>query len=1264
MFLGLALECVVAHKNAGMSEIDPEVRVPWRISADTGGTFTDVVARSPDGRLHRTKVLSSGVIRVRIRKTGDSRIFRLEPPGVPSGLFAGFHIDGVGEVRRHEGNLLEFAERIDLGDTVLSIPTGLAAPVLGAHWVMETPLAASLEPCLLRVATTRGTNALLERKGARVELFVTEGFEDLLEIGNQTRPDLFARRVWKSPSLAAVSRGLAVRIDRHGECVAAEPDRGPGDPAPDGRESAATVAVVSLCNGFRAPDREECFAKRMEGQGWRKVVAAARVSRMPGYLRRTETAVVEGYLAPVLDDYLAHLKEKEGVRAVEVMNSAGGIVPSERFRAVDSLLSGPAGGVAGAAAAGVEAGADRFLAFDMGGTSTDVSRFDGEPVYREELTVGPARIFADALRIDTVAAGGGSICGFDGYGFTVGPGSAGADPGPACYGAGGPLTLTDVHVLLGRIDPDRFRVPIDIEAARAAFGKLLEAAEMASLDEKDRIGVLHGFLAIANERMAGALRGISLRDGHDPASFDLVSFGGAGGLHACGLAKLLGMNRILQPAAAGILSAEGLDQARPESMIRRPILKSLEGFEAEAPRIFGRLEKETLADIDAAADAADIRVKSEAFLRIQGQEATIACEWNAGTSLENQFLRRFEEIFGFEPPAPSLEVESVRVRARRIGRIENRETFVREEQMGSGPNAVFHEEDLRSGRFGTGPCVIAQEFGTLFVEEGWCFEVGSRGSLRVERAETKEEPGREMSAPVEVEHELFRRRFDGVVKAMGGQLERTALSVNIRERLDFSCALLDREGNLVVNAPHIPVHLGAMGTCIRSISKQLDWRPGDIAVTNHPAFGGSHLPDLTVVAPVFDGGDLQCFVAVRAHHAEIGGVRPGSMPPDAKSLAEEGVVLPPFHLFRKNDNRMEELRKRLVGEGGAAYPSRDPDTNLADVLSQVAAVRVGAGALEGMIRAHGSKRIDFFFKRILSQSEEKAQRVVAGLSADVFGRVLHEDLDGGGRISVRAERDESGRLVLDFGGTSPGVGSFQCPEGVSLSAILYVVRLLVDEDVPLNEGLLRSVDCRIPGGCLLSADFSDPDPSRQPPVVAGNVEVSQRLVSLLVRLFGLGAGSQATMNNVVFGGEGFSHYETLGGGAGANESGVGASAVQVHMTNTAITDPEILEQRFPVRLERFAIRRGSGGAGRFVGGEGIVREYRFEAETELSLLTQQRTTGPLGAQGGAPGTPGRQTLLFPDGKTEILPFAATVKVPPGTRLIVESPGGGGFGKAD
>jgi len=388
------------------------------------------------------------------------------------------------------------------------------------------------------------------------------------------------------------------------------------------------------------------------------------------------------------------------------------------------------------------------------------------------------------------------------------------------------------------------------------------------------------------------------------------------------------------------------------------------------------------------------------------------------------------------------------------------------------------------------------------------------------------------------------------------------------------------------------------------------------------------------------------------------------MPPDAKSLAEEGVVLPPFHLFRKSDNRMAELRKRLSKEGGAPYPSRDPDTNVADALSQVAAVREGVGAMERMIRTHGSERIDFFFQRILSQSEEKARRVVGGLSASVFGEVLHEDLDGGGRICVRAKRNESGRLILDFEGTSPGVGSFQCPQGVSLSAILYVLRLLVDEDVPLNEGLLRLVDCQIPPGCLLAADFSDPDPARQPPVVAGNVEVSQRLVSLLVRLFDLGAGSQATMNNVVFGGEGFSHYETLGGGAGANGSGAGASAVQVHMTNTAITDPEILEQRFPVRLERFAVRERSGGKGKFAGGNGVVREYLFEEEAEISLLTQQRADGPLGEQGGEGGLPGCQTLVFPDDRSEVLPFAATVRVPPGTRLIVETPGGGGWGSPD
>lgn len=1232
----------------------------WRISADTGGTFTDIVARAPNGSVCEAKVLSTGVLRLRSAANLDAGIIRIEEEDLPDGFLDGAVISCGARVIEQSGSRVAFDRDLGASGGILEVATGLSAPILGAHWVTGTPLGAKLPPLWLRVATTRGTNALLEGKGAAVDLFVTEGFEDLLDIGDQTRPDLFARRVVKRRGLPCEVRGVPNRIDRRG----GEEKRGAGmlplRCGLDRERSRGRVAVVSLCNGFRNPGAEEGLAEELRRVGWGRAVAASSVSGMPGYLRRTQTAVVEGTLAPVLEEYLAGMNSVEGVRGVEVMNSAGGIVPRERFRAVDSLLSGPAGGVMGAADAARAAGVGPFLAFDMGGTSTDVSRFDGEPAYRGEVTVGPARVFSDALRIDTVAAGGGSVCSFDGYGFTVGPESAGADPGPACYGRGGPLTLTDAHLLLGRIDPGRFRVPVDPGAAQEAFSLLLEEAGRDGATEEEQRAVLEGFLSIANERMAAALRGVSLREGHDPACFDLVSFGGAGGLHACALADLLGSRRILQPGGAGILSARGLDRARPEAMVRRPVLLPLAAFESEAEARFAEAEREARSKLPEEAGSA-LAVRREAMLRLEGQEATLSCEWSPGVRLDEVFRSRFRGIFGFDPGAVPIEAASIGVRIRKKEEAGESETFARVDAVAAGPGGGFLDaEVLEAGNHGAGPLVIAQRFGTLAVEKGWEFCVGDRGSILLERAAGRTLRGEGSSLPVEVEHELFRRRFDGIVVAMGGQLRRTALSVNIRERLDFSCALLDSRGRLVVNAPHIPVHLGAMGACVRSLSARLDWRPGDVALTNHPGFGGSHLPDLTVVAPVFDKDRLAAFLAVRAHHAELGGVRPGSMPPDAGSLAEEGVVIPPMHLLREGEDAWDAFEGILRG---GPHPSRDPGTNRADVLSQVAAVREGARLCGSLLQRFGSERLGFFFDRILSQSEDWAAAAARALPDRCVGAAVEEFLDGGGLIRVRARRSKGGKLVLDFEGSSAGSGSFQCPEGVSMSAVLYILRLLVDRDVPLNEGLLRVADCRFPPGCLLAACFDHPDPARLPPVVAGNVEVSQRLVSALYRLFGLGAGSQATMNNVIFGGDGFSHYETLGGGSGADADGEGASAVQVHMTNTAITDPEILEQRFPVRLERFAVRRGSGGAGRFCGGDGIVREYLFGENVEICLLAQQREQGPPGMAGGEPGLPGRQWIVHPDGRREDLPFACSRRLAAGSRLVVETPGGGGYGCA-
>tara|TARA_R100000027_G_scaffold18483_1_gene13309 strand:- start:5054 stop:8788 length:3735 start_codon:yes stop_codon:yes gene_type:complete len=1228
----------------------------WKISADTGGTFTDIVAVGPGGEVRTAKVLSTGRIRIRcLGQEGESSI-RIEVRDMPDHFLDGIKLESGQVVRRCVGGCLWYAGARLRGDGYLEIDTGMAAPVLGAHWVTHTPLTEPLPPVAMRVATTRGTNALLEGKGAPVQLFLSEGLEDLLRIGNQTRPDLFARPISPRRLLFKESYGLAERVDPAGQLIHCGSREDVRDPLPTG------VAVVSLCNGYLNPEEERKIAARLEGHGWSRVIAAAEVSNLPGYLRRTETAVVEGYLAPTLDAYLDGIEQAEGVRDVRVMTSAGGIVDRSHFRAVDSLLSGPAGGVVGAAAAAKRAGIGSFLAFDMGGTSTDVSRFDGDLAYRSELKVGDAHIYSEALRIDTVAAGGGSICGFDGFAYTVGPDSAGADPGPACYGRGGPLTLTDVHLLLGRIDPERFRFSLDREAAERALTGVLEGAgrENASSDEVRQ--VLEGFRMIANETMESALREISIRDGLDPSGFALLSFGGGGGLHACALAEGLGIRLILQPGRAGILSADGLSSALPEQIVRESVLQPLVDFVPTASEVFDRMDQSALRRMEPDEDTT-LEWKREAFLRLAGQESTLVCEWKEGVDLAAEFHRQFEEVFGFRQDRLPLEVASIRVRLREVEEEAKVEVFP--EPLGDelgGRGEFIDGEILEAGACGVGPCVISQEFGTLVVEPGWRFSVGTEGSLRLERMQLRE--GREKKSTLEeVEHELFRNRFAGIVDAMGEMLQRTALSVNIRERLDFSCALLDGEGYLAVNAPHIPVHLGAMGYCVRAVSDRLDWKEGDIAITNHPGFGGSHLPDVTVLAPIFAAAEMPpvAFLAVRAHHAEIGGVRAGSMPADAHSLAEEGVVIPPFHLFREGINHTEKLRRILTNTENGNLPSRSPEINLADVYSQVAAVREGQRLIQSLLAENGAGKVEYYLGRILKQSEAWMRQAIDRIARELGERTAEVQLDGGQVIRVRGELAAGGNVLIDCAGTETGKGAFQCPLGVSLSAVLYVCRLLVDRDVPLNEGLLRAVDLAIPEGCLLAAPFEGEDTSAMPPVVAGNVEVSQRFVEALIRLFGIEADSQNTMNNVIFGNDRFSHYETLAGGSGASARGPGASAVQVHMTNTAITDVEVLERRFPVKILRFGIRPESGGNGAHPGGCGLVREYRFEEEVELSLLTQHRLEGPAGCEGGGSGLPGSQTLIYPDGREERLPYACTLRVAAGTRLRVETPGGGGWG---
>ncbi|MCC5838683.1 MAG: hydantoinase B/oxoprolinase family protein [Opitutales bacterium] len=1255
----------------------------WRVAADTGGTFTDCIGIDPRGRVHCAKVLSSGGLRARVAAVNGEGWVTVEAGwAMPDGFFAGARASGddggawaVTDSRAHPAAVRlaadgEGEEECPWPGTgsLLLIDSGEEAPVLGFRLLSGTPLREPLPPADFRLGTTKGTNALLEGKGEPVALFVTEGFGDLLEIGDQTRPELFSliiERARLHPKAIFEVRG---RASPCGEIIEA-PDRDAlrhlGEAA---RAQGIRMAVVALLHSYAAPEIEEAVAGVLRSLGIEKVVTSAGVSPRIKFLDRLETAVVEGTLAPILDRYLDAVARALGETGrLGVMNSAGGLLPRERFQAVDSLLSGPAGGVAGAAVCARQVGWERMITFDMGGTSTDVARWEGRFSLRNRRQVGPARIVAPSLRIETVAAGGGSLCGFADGRLIVGPGSAGADPGPAAYGRGGPLTLTDVHLLLGRLDPEAFQIPVNRRAAEQAFAEIEGVGGMAEGE------ILQGFLQIANERMAQAVRQISVREGYDVRDYGLVVYGGAGGLHACGVAALLGIARILVPANAGLLSALGMLHAARESRQTRQILAPWDDFAGSVGTTFADLEataREALRR-DGVEEAVPLDTLRTLEMRAAGQEHALAIEetddWTGA------FAQAYEQAFGFYPPELQIEVvaASVTVSTRPSapeaesvpsarGRPEPLRTL---KGKGGARTPVFERHACAPGDVIRGPALIVDLFSATFVEAGWTARLGSAHSL-VLTAEVRRgdggPDGNEAGGGAEAETdplrtELFRNRFASVVSEMGDQLQRTALSVNIRERLDFSCALLDAEGRLVVNAPHIPVHLGALGACVRSLMQTFRPAPGDVWLTNHPAHGGSHLPDVTVVAPVFADGGCVAFLANRAHHAEIGGRSPGSMPPDARCLADEGVVLSPMRVVREGQVDLETV-DRCLRE--AAWPSRNPRHNRIDLQAQLAALRLGARQLGTLLNEYGSAVVTRYFDVLRAGAQNRLRDKLNTLP--VQHGCARETLDDGTPLCVAWEWDGEA-LRIDFTGTG-GVhpGNLNATPAIVSSAVLYTLQCLAGDGGLLNEGLLDPVDLRIPPNSLLQPDFSG-DPTRLPAVVGGNVETSQRLVDTLFKAFSLAACSQGTMNNFLFGSEDFGYYETIGGGSGAGEGFHGASGTQVHMTNTAITDPEILEARFPVRLRRFALRRGSGGAGAFRGGDGLVREFEFLAPLSLSLLTQHRRVPPYGVSGGRPGATGRQIRIGADGAESELPGITGFRVSAGERLRIETPGGGGWG---
>ncbi len=1197
----------------------------WQFWIDRGGTFTDVVVSRPDGRLEALKLLS-------------------ENPG------------------RYEDAAAEGIRR--------------ALARWSADDLPERPVEA------VKMGTTVATNALLERRGAKTALVVTEGFRDSLLIGYQNRPDIFALDIVRPAPLYSRIIEVHERVSADGEVLAA-----PGEAAvlrafEDCVAAGAESAAICLLHGYRHPAHERQLARLAQRAGFRQVAASHDVEPLIKFVSRAETTLADAYLTPVLDRYVASLKKALAdvaqPRRLMFMQSNGGLVLAEHFRGKDSILSGPAAGVVGMAEAARASGLEKLIGFDMGGTSTDVSAWSGEYERSNESEVAGVRLRAPMMAIHTIAAGGGSALRYADGRYQTGPESAGADPGPAAYRRGGPLTVTDANVLLGRIPARWFpsvfgpsgAEPLDEDVVRDHFAALAGKIGADVGREPAVEEVAAGFLAVAVENMANAIRKITIERGEDVRDFTLCSFGGAGGQHACQVAEVLGIERVWLHPMAGVLSAYGMGLADVrvdrQQTVELPLdASSLPRVESLVERLRAECDRR-LADQNV--DRERRRFVVRAGVRVTGSDTVLDVELTDPAGMAAEFAERYRDRFGAEPDDRALTIATASVSATGM------EQTVDEPLLGPAPAAapvdhgrlwtdggwhdvpIYRRDALGPGGMLAGPAIVAEEHGTTVINSGWEGKVNPHGHLLLVRRPDSPRPAGSDAAedrPDPVRLEIFNRLFMHIAEQMGTVLRNTALSVNIRERLDFSCALFDADGRLISNAPHMPVHLGSMGESVRSViaHRGAELADGDVVMLNSPYNGGTHLPDITVVTPWFAGRTSpRFFLASRAHHADIGGITPGSMPATSRHIDEEGVLIDNFVLVRGGRFCADEVQALLTG---APFPARNPAQNIADLKAQLAANRQGIRQLEKAIERYGMPTVQRYLRFVRENAAACVRRLI-GTLAD--GRFDYE-LDSGETIRVAVTVDrERATATVDFNGTSPQSGSnFNAPEAVTRAAVLYVFRSLIGEEIPMNEGCLEPLRVDIPKGSLLS-------PSYPAAVAAGNVETSQCVTDALFGALGALAASQGTMNNLSFGNERVQYYETIAGGAGAGPGWHGASAVQTHMTNSRMTDPEVLELKLPVFVESFAIRQGSGGAGRWRGGDGAVRKLRFREAVHASLLSGHRRVPPFGLAGGQPAQCGENHVERTDGTIERLAGTATVQLDAGDRLTIKTPGGGGYGK--
>ena len=1250
----------------------------WKIWVDTGGTFTDCIAITPQGNFKRLKVLSNSVLRGKVVTQPDPLSLKVElylP--IQKDIFKNFTINILGtKIISQKIQSVNFKENVitltkplkgNFNDHTIEITSHEEVPVLATRLLTETPLDQPFPKIEMKLGSTRGTNAILERKGAKTALLITKGFKDLLVIGNQQRPNLFALNIIKEKPLYDLVIEVDERIEANGNILTSPSETEIKRLIEVLRKKKIQSIAIAFVNSYKNPVHEIQLMDALTKDGFTFITASHKLSSQVKILPRAETTVANAYLAPIIYSYINKIKWGLSNADLKVMTSAGGLVDANNFYPKDSLLSGPAGGVVGAATTAKLSGIDKLITFDMGGTSTDVSLYDGKYDYRYESKVGELKILSPSLAIETIAAGGGSICDFDGYRFIVGPHSAGASPGPACYGAGGPLTITDVNLLLGRIDPENFSIPLHRNKAEEAIKSLLVKIRKATRKTYSSEEVLESFIQIANEKMAEAIRKVSVQHGHDPIDYTLLSFGGAGGQHAIQLAEILGMKKVLIPYDAGLLSAYGIGHSSVEQFEEKLILKPLDQVKNELDGTLKSLEEKGKGNlIQNGYASSDIhQYKQLLFLRFKGQESTIEIEYKPETNIIEVLQEKYKSIFGHWLESRQIELESVRVIVAVKGHVTEKKS---QAEKTSKPRALkkqrlfsvgewknvptFQWEDLNAGSQINGPAIITSNNSTTVVESGWQFLLDENNNALLQKSNNSKIKSGTHSK--EALLELFTNRFTSIAQEMGALLQRTSFSVNVKERLDFSCALLDPEGYLVVNAPHIPVHLGSLGVCVREVLKEIKISEGDVVITNHPAYGGSHLPDVTLIKAVFVNKKLVGYVANRAHHAEIGGKKPGSMPADATTLEEEGVIIAPIYLVKKGKPQWEAIKK-VFSE--AKYPTRLWEENQADLNGALAAVNFGESALQQLCEKHGPAQVVSFMKMLRDYACSLLNEKLNQLPSKSFKAL--ERLDDGSKLKVVIQLKRS-KLIVDFSGSSlVHPGNLNATKAIVQSVVLYVLRLLVDKPIPMNEGLMERVKLILHHG-LLNPDFKNI--KKLPAVVGGNTEVSQRLTDTLLKAFQLAACSQGTMNNFLFGNSHFGYYETICGGTGAGLGFNGTDAVHQHMTNTRITDPEILELRYPVRLERFEIRKGSGGNGKWKGGDGITREIFFKEPLELNILSQHRKERPYGLKGGLPGKTGQQYIIRKNGVVQQLKEMDSTSVSEGDRIVIQTPGGGGFGK--